>query len=288
MRTYIITSNYPRIDIMKNPDIVRVSNKLNTSVQKLSLSEKRLLMLIISKVTDESIDSEIETKATEYATAYGTDKSSAYRTVKSAHDKLWDRNLIMDGKRRRWLITGGEYEEGEGRIISRIHPDIRDHVFDLKQRYTQYFLRRAGEFKSVYSWRLFEQLMQFRKTGLYRKSVADFKVLLDIPEGYGKDFSIIRQRVLNIALKEIRATGLPVKLKTIKKGRTVHMLEFTFPLEQQADWISKQSISQTQQEGKRVTKKYIEQHARPGESYEEARQRLERKIKQSKEAQEVK
>lgn len=264
-------------------NIVRVSNEMVRCVQRLTLNEKRLLMLIIAKA--ENVDSDVETSVSDYCDTYSTDRNNTYRAMKNAQERLWNAEFIIDSKRRRWLITT-DYIENAGSITSRIHPDLKEHVSELKQCYTQYFLKRAGNFRSIYSWRLFELLMQFRKTGVLSISVDEFKEVLEIPEAYNVDFSAIRHKVINKAIKEIKAGGLPVKLTTHKRGRTITRLEFTFPTEQQADWITKQSEQPQQtKQVTRVTKKYIEKHARPGESYEDARQRLERELKKS--AQEV-
>lgn len=263
---------------MGQPKIVKISNQLVRCAQKLSISEKRLLMLIVSVVDDENIDSEIVTTAKEYKAVYGLSINNCYNVLKAAQLKLWERSFVMDGKQKRWFITSDHIPQ-QGQIESRLHPDIKPHIHELKTHYTKYYLRRAKDFKRTYSWILFELLMQMRTTGKLLISLDEFKEILDIPESYSKDFGIIRHKVINVALKEINDTGLSVKLKTEKKGRVVHMLVFTFSPEQQRDWIPKQSDGKP----KGITKKYIEQHARPGESYEEARKRLERELKQSKE-----
>jgi len=253
---------------------VKVSNDLVRCAQKLRLSEKRLLMLVVTKVTSDNIDSEIPVTAIEYAEFYNVDRKSCYQTMVAAHKKLWSRDFVMDGKLRRWVITC-EYQHGEGCVSIRIHPDMKEHVVDLKECYTQYYLRRAGEFKLIYSWRLFEQLMRCRTTGKFRISLADFKVIHEVPASYSRDFSQVRHKVINPAMKEIRASGLPVKLTTFKKGRAVDMLEFTFPQEQQRDWVKALAKNGGKQG---ITKKYIEKHAKPGESYSEAQERLQREL----------
>lgn len=56
---------------------------------------------------------------------------------------------------------------------------------------------------------------------------------------------------------------MKVTWKTVKKGRSVVVLEFRFPVE-------------SQQELFKVYKAFIDKHARPSESYEQARERLEK------------
>ena len=270
--------------IVSNQKIVRISNEIVRCVQGLTLNEKRLLMLIVTKISDDNIDADIDVTVLEYSQLYGTERNNTYRTLKDAQNKLWNAEFIMGDKRRRWLITT-DYLENDGAVTSRIHPDLKPHVIDLKKCYTQYFLRRAGNFRSMYSWRMFELLMQFRKTGFLKISVTEFKEVLEIPAAYDVDFSAVRHKVINKALAEIKAAGLAVKMKAIKKGRIVHMLEFTFPTEHQADWIANAAQQIPAANSKRLNKKYIEKHAKPGESYSEAQERLQREL--DKQQQEV-
>jgi len=267
----------------KSISTVRLSNELVRSAQKLKLSEKRFLMMAVSKVTDENISGRIAVTAIEYAEFYGVSKTSAYNTIAEARDGIFGRFFILGDQDHQWFKSRTRDTKGYAEIV--FHEAIAPHIHDLKSCYTQYYLRRAGNFKHVYSWRLFELLMQFRTTGKLVITLADFKEILEVPESYNRDFSAVRHKVINPSIKEIVASGLPVKLKTIKKGRAISTLEFTFKLEQQRDWVGKKPEGNPEQQPKRITKKYIEQNARPGESYSEAQERLQREL--AKQQQEV-
>jgi len=261
---------------------VVISNQLNEAVQVLTISEKRLLMLLITKVNAQNIDSEIVMTTAEYATEYQIAGKGVYSVMRAAQDRLFDRYVIIGNRRLRWTVTDNMPDTLSGKIVCKVHSDLKPHIIGLKQKFTQYYLRRAGDFKSLYSWRLFEKIMQFRTQGWWRVSVVDFKETLNVPKTYDSDFQKVRIRVINMAMKEIKAAGLPVKLETEKLGRSVHMLKFTFPTEQQSDWVSNQTPTpapDAQPKQKRITKKYIEQHARPGESYPEAQERLQRELR---------
>lgn len=264
------------LTLSKPVSAVKISNELVRSAQKLKLSEKRLLMMAISKITDENIDSEIAVTAIEYADFYGVPRASAYKTINDAMMGVHAREFIVGNKACRWFIT--RTLDTKGYIEIEFHHKIKPHIHDLKECYTQYYLRRAGDFKHIYSWRLFELLMQFRKTGLLRISLDEFKEILEIPESYNRDFALIRQKVLKRSLDEINKTGLCVKLKPIKKGRSVHMLEFTFQLEQQRDWVKP-----TGKPTDGLDDAYVKKNARAGESWEDARKRLKAELKKQQE-----
>lgn len=215
-------------------DLVKISNELVRAIQRLTLNEKRLLMLGLTKLeTRSGIHQTISIKASEFASTYGVVPTNAYKTLSDSKSKLWDRETIINGHTVRWLITHKHIEQA-GSLLLRFHPDLEPHVLDLKTRFTQYLLSRAAEFSHVYSWRLFELLMQFKKTGLLKIPVEEFKRILETPDAYERDFGLIRSKVINVALKEIKEkAGLPVKLNIEKEGRKVVMLNFTFPTEQQ-------------------------------------------------------
>ena len=117
------------------------------------------------------------------------------------------------------------------------------------------------------------------QTGVSKISVNDFVDQLELGENYRNDFYRLRVKVLEPALKEIRGKAeLPVKMKTTKTGRKVTGLEFKFPVEQQKN-LSLNKPKQTARP--KINNAYIEQHARPGETYEQARRRLEEEIKEA-------
>ena len=271
---------------MSAPDKkIVISNQLNECVQVLTIAEKRLLMLLIAKVNDHNIDTRIPITVAEYAAEYQISGNGVYDLLKAAQMRLYRREVVIDGEYLRWIVTA-KPEKQTGRITCKVHSDIKPHIHGLKQKFTQYYLRRAGDFKSLYSWRMFEQLMQYRTQGWWKISVADFKSRLDVPKAYDRDFALVRVKVINVALKEIKAAGLPVKMEAEKLGRSVHMLKFTFPTEQQSDWVANAAQQIPATNSKRLNKKYIEKHAKPGESYSEAQERLQREL--SKQQQEVK
>ena len=215
---------------------VTVSNELIRAVQGLSLPEKRLLMLAVTKLDEGlGIEQMLVIPCADYATLYTMEKSTAYKALRAGSDKLWERTLrltdVANGARLRWVITS---DYGDGSVSLRFHPDLDGHVLNLKTHFTRYLLSRAGDFKSLHTWRLFELIMQFRNTGKLVISVANFKETMETTDYHAEDFGRIRNKIINPALKEIKEkTGLKVKFTTSKTGRKITGLTFTFPTEQQ-------------------------------------------------------
>ena len=269
-----LSCNYFGIENMFKPayqtkNTVSLSHELTRAVYSLSLNEKRILLKAAALLdTYGGVDQMIEINAGECAEFYSMDKKSAYGYLSSAAERLWDRTLLLkDGTRMRWVISS-KYIGGS--ILLKFHPDLNPHLLDLKTHFTRYLLTRAANFKLMYTWRLFELIMQFKQTGYLKMDLDEFKEVLEIPEYYSPDFSRIRLKVIEPAVKEIREKdGLKVTWKPIKRGRSVVALEFKFPVEPQQE-LFKPNV---------IDKAFIDKHARPGESYAQAEKRLREEAK---------
>ncbi|TXJ07056.1 MAG: RepB family plasmid replication initiator protein [Acinetobacter sp.] len=218
---------------MVSRSLIKLSNSLNKASYTLSIPEKRLVMLAISRLDRESDTCMISVTASDFANCFSLNRDGVYRTLKSASEKLWARTLVTeDGTKYRWIITS-KYNDG-GAVELEFHPKLKPHLLQLKDNFTQYFLHRAADFKLMYTWRLFELLMQFRTTGMLVIDLEDLKTALDIPNTYNRDFGKIREKVIDPAITEIlEKDGLKVTWNTIKTGRKVTGLSFKFPIEQQ-------------------------------------------------------
>lgn len=247
--------------------MVAMSNMLTRAAYTLSLSEKRLLMLAVTRLDNMSDESQIiSITPGEFAAFYALNQKGSYRTLKNAVENLWTRTLVTDDNTKyRWIITS-KYEDGV--VELEFHPRLRLHLIQLKNQFTQYFLHRAADFKLMYTWRLFELIMQFKNTGYLKIELDYFKKILDVPEAYDKDFGKIREKVIAPAIKEIKEKdGLKVTWTPIKTGRKVTALEFKFPVEYQKPLVL-------------IDNTYIEKNARPGETYEQAHKRLKEALNQ--------
>ena len=249
---------------------VTLSHELTRAAYSLSLNEKRVLLRGASLLdTYGGPDQMISLNAGECADFYSMSRSSSYSQLSRAVEKLWDRTLVLkDGTRMRWVISC-KYEDGN--ILLKFHPDLNPHLLDLQTRFTRYLLTRASSFKLMYTWRLFELVMQFKRTGILKIDLDEFKEILDVPVSYNRDFGLIRSKVIEPAVKEIREKdGLKITWKPIKRGRSVVSLEFKFPVEPQHELF-------------KINKDFIDKHARPGESYQQAEKRLKEEAKKQTE-----
>ena len=258
---------------------VYLKNDLVRAAHGLSLMEKRLLMLAISRIDSKqpaTIENmTVRVNVSEFSKAFGVTAKSTYNDVKLATEQLMDRYIRFsspDGKqevRMQW-VGRATYVKDMGTVEIAFWHELSPMLFELEKHFTGYKLSRAGGLKSVYSWRIFELIMQFKNTGILKIEIPEFMEIMEAPESYKKDFGLHRVRVIEPAIKEIREKdGLRITWKPIKTSRKVTALEFKFPVEPQHELF-------------KIDKPFIDKHARPGESYEQAEKRLKEEAKNKK------
>lgn len=211
---------------------VTKSNDLVMAAYKLTLNEQRLLLAAISQIDPRKpMPRPISIIAQDFSEQYGIPLKHAYEALKEATSALYERDIkTFDGRyksRFRWVdrvdyLDGG----GETKLFFTVH--VQPYLVHLNQRFTTYELKRIADLTSTHSIRLFELLQQFRSTGFYAVSVAEFRELLELGPSYER-YSNLKLKVIDPAIAELREkSGLLVELKTEKKGRAINRLTFKF------------------------------------------------------------
>ena len=99
----------------------------------------------------------------------------------------------------------------------------------LRKQFTTYQLQQASALRSVYSWRLLELLMRFKSSGKAEYTVEDFAASMDATEKQRADFSKLRTKMIEPAVKELtEKDGWLIQWEPIKAGRKVKAVRFTF------------------------------------------------------------
>jgi plasmid replication initiation protein len=228
-------------EVPQNKLQITMSNALANAAQGLSLAEKRVMMFAISKLDSFRHDGGtptgiIKLTAHEYASEFGVDSDTAYTQLRTAGDAIFERHIRYFEETRhglkevkiRW-VSRAEYHKGEGWIALRFTPDVQPHLTAIENKFTSYKLAQASALRSLYSWRLLELLSQNKKLGFRQISLDEFHYAMETPEGYKANFKILRQRVLEPAVKELtEKDGWLIAWTPIKTGRKVTTLRFEF------------------------------------------------------------
>lgn len=248
-------TDYVSEDMASGDRWVSMSNGIIRSAQGLSLPEKQIIMLSISKLDSRKFHGKdnlprVRLTAAEMVEAYGLDPSDAYKYLKKAGDHLYERSLVFreqapsrakSGKkpgevvmRCRW-IGSQKYHDGEGWMEMVFWPEIVPHLTALKKRFTSYQMKQVGSLRSMYSWRLLELLMQYaggdRKApnGTVLIEIGDFHHAMESGPSHRKNFGECRRRIIEPAIVELKKKDdWLIDWRPIKRGRRVAQLEFRF------------------------------------------------------------
>ena len=237
----------------------------------LTLAEQRVLLACIAQIDAKQSLTEnyrFEITASGVADLAGLDSlSNAYRDLKKAADKLYDRSVVIDDpdpdnpqitqRKTRW-ISSIDYVPREGKLALNFSIGIIPYLSQLSHEFTKYKLKHVARFESVYSIRLYELLVQWSSVGEREIEIEWLKKQFQVEDKYDR-LSNLKSRVIDPAVNEInKHSNLWVKYGQRKSGRTVTHFQFQFGLK---DQVKLKAI-----ERKPITEEEITKQARPGET----------------------
>jgi plasmid replication initiation protein len=221
---------------MTNNLIVK-SNQVVEAGYELTTNEQRLILLGISKIPKEQdVNPNIgyEITAQEFATAYNIHPKTAYRELKEATNKLYERSIIIRNEQQtmkvRWassIITDNPYfsdvlpNEDWKRVVLFFSPQIVPYLSNLKTNFTQYLQSDISNVSGAYTIRFYELVCQYRTIGKREISIQDLRFILNIGDKYPL-FYDFKRRVIEPSIKEINdKTPIQISYEQKKKGKTV-------------------------------------------------------------------
>lgn len=211
---------------------VTKSNQLIDASYRLNVQAQKLVLACLGKVDPRGeIPKEMRLTAVEYAELMGI-THNARRDLYKAADTLFDAVIILkednEEVKLRWIQKGVKKLKGDGAVIITWTDDVLQYISQLKSRFTTYKLRSIANLQSGHSIRLYELLMRFNATNSRVISLDDFRSALGLDEKY-KQFKILNRDVIKPSVEELnQRSDLVITYETIKKGRNVAALAFTF------------------------------------------------------------
>ncbi|MGB1309690.1 MAG: RepB family plasmid replication initiator protein [Leucothrix sp.] len=279
---------------MKNNSLVVKSNAVIDASYRLSLNEQRLLLLCISQIKKGDVVSEqteFNVKASEFSEKFSVPLKTAYRELQSIADRLYDRSATIHNPdpekpnithlKTRWISS--IMYAGNGQLTLGFAAHMIPYISLLEGRFTRYSIEAIAGMSSTYGMRFYELMKKWQtETGVkknrYEIELEELKEILDLKNKYQaiKDF---KKYVLEPAMNDIKnCTDLIASYTQRKTGRRVSHLIFTFNVDEQI----KIKLEGGGSKKRIITTSYIEKHARPGESYEQAEKRLKEGAKKQK------
>jgi plasmid replication initiation protein len=220
---------------------ITIHNAFVRAAQGLTLSEKRIMSLAISKLdsrkpwTPERLQAKLT--AAEFAEQFNIDINTAYEQLMGAGKRLYERSVFwaqpykqgMTIKTHTRWVTSASYQLNEGWVAFVFNWELAPWLFQLHKEFTSYQLRQASALRSLYSWRLLELISQYKDTGWCQISIGDFCHAMDASERQRANFAKIRTKMIEPAVKELtEKDGWIIRWSPIKAGRKVAALRFEF------------------------------------------------------------
>ena len=265
---------------MQSAAMVYKSNSLVEAAYRLTVQEQRIVLACIGQVRrNETVTDEVlySITAADLAGLSGMAVGDSYKELKDAALRLKRREVRLtkepngEGKKPKVMITGWVqtifYIEGEGRVELRFTKDILPYLTGLQREFTRYALSDVAKMTSAYGIRLYEVLVQWPE-GHRVVEVTDLRRWLQLEDRYPL-MADLRRWVIEPAIDQINEhSPLMVSWSPRKTGRRVTHLVFDYAPKKPAKAAKAKRIR-----GK-LTDAEITRQARPGESWDAARARL--------------
>lgn len=230
---------------MKN-DLIKKSNSLNAAHYSLTVAEYRILHMAFSSLAECDVNPEFfrnvrfTIRASDYMALYGVDRATAYQALREAserlfnryftYDELVDKDLMLYERiKSRWVTKIG-YQDSQAYITFFLSDDVLSLVGNLKEQYTYLNLYKFANLTSIHAIRVYEMLMQWRKTKAPPTIALDeLRLRLGVADDEYPRMDNFKSRVLDMAISQINEyTDITAKYEQIKEGRKITGFKFSY------------------------------------------------------------
>ncbi|MCE5222280.1 MAG: replication initiation protein [Clostridium sp.] len=213
-----------------NNNWIYQSNKLIEASYTLTVIEQKIIRLLASMIKKDDDDfKEYEFKTKDLIKILNTSDSRFYRDIDNITDLIMQRIIKIKD------VNTGEFEKyhwidvckyKNGILKLKINRELKPFYLSLDW-YTKYQLKNIMQFKSTYSFRLYELLKQYEKISNRLITIDNLRAVLDIDKTQYPKYANLKQKVINVAVKEVNLkTDIDFTLEEIKTGRKVTSIKF--------------------------------------------------------------
>ncbi|MBF0467036.1 MAG: replication initiation protein [Nitrospirae bacterium] len=216
----------------KNKALIVKANKLVEARFKLTVTEQRILLLMISQIKiDDTELKEFTFTVRDLLDALDINRPTLFNEIHSILKKFMERVVAIrlnedENYLTHWVQTAS-IDIKTGIIKLSFDPNLRPYLFNLKESFTAYQLQNVIQLKSTYSIRIYELLKQYGKIGSRDFTVIDLRKTLGIQDNEYKLYGDFKQRVILPAQSELsEKTDLSFEFTEKKTGRAVTAIKF--------------------------------------------------------------
>jgi plasmid replication initiation protein len=229
------------------------SNELIQSCYKMTLSEKRLLILGTSQLNpkDSYLDLDranpiiIKVTAEDWIKIYEDDSRNAYRDMRQAAKKIFKRSIVLHPsvgieEEFHWFDKA-KYDDNKNEVTLQFNHDTATRLIGMDGDFTSVKLLAVNKLRKSSAIKLYEIAKNiYDMKGIGEWLIEDFRHAMECEDKYPvmKDF---KRRIINPALEEVNLqTDLRVEIEYLKNKRQVARLRFRVFPNEQIDIFSKQ------------------------------------------------
>ena len=222
----------------KDKLVVVKHNDLIDAAQLLSVYESRIILTCIAQIdSTKPLDAsdKFSVSVNDIVDLVGVTGDSAYSELKKAVERLAERwvyflkpsSRVTEAKTR-WVSYIG-YIPKEGVIELYFTPHIAPLLSDINKNFTQYKVVNVLQFKSSYSFRLYELICRWGgKTKTIK--IEEIKELLEIEDKH-EHIDNFKKRITEESLSEINKTSnVTVSCEYLKRGKRITHLKFDYTI----------------------------------------------------------
>ena len=220
-----------RQDHSENYLVVK-KNALIEAKYKMGLDEQKLVIFSISKIKPKDEEyKEYTFYVKEFADLLDMGIRDARKKLRRLTKQILKRPLLIHPDSNteiqcNWFASI-TYKQREETVSFSFTPKLFPFLLNLQKCFTAYKLKNVLYLRSVYSIRLYELLKQYKGVGVREIKLADLRNLLGLEEGNYKLYGHFKQKVLEVARKELGVrTDISFTYGEIKTGRRVTSLLF--------------------------------------------------------------
>lgn len=212
--------------------IVSQSNKLIETRCKLSVSEQRLLAIMIADISPNDKDFKIYSyKVSDIVGWLKLGRKDMHFELKNITGRLRNRGLTIqteEGELQTSWLSSALYIDKKGIVKLRFDPNLKPYLLELQSCFTEYALDEFLSLKSKYAMKLFKLLKQYLEIGKRRFSLNKLREHLDLEKTELKQWIHFKTRVLDISKREInKKTSIKINYSVEKIGRKIEFVVFS-------------------------------------------------------------
>lgn len=220
--------------------VIKKSNKLIEAKYRLSPFESKLMALVISGVRIDKKCTLFRYRVADLGTFFDVEHHEIYAILEEAVTRLNTRELKIKKENGDYLIAtwvaSAEYLKNQGVIEIEISQKLLPYLIDIKKHFTSYPFLSVSNFKSSYSFRLYELVKQwpYEQLGFREIELTELKGFLDLSSTQYEKYSAFKRYILLTAQKEVNEkSDLTFSFQEIKEGRKITKIKFIIQTKEQ-------------------------------------------------------